>query len=200
MSTITQTTILPRELQQKYEAGEAFKLIDVRTPVEFRETHVEFASNVPLDKVDPAEVMERHDAGDDPLYIMCRSGNRAQQAIEKFNKSGYENVINVEGGMLQWEADGQPAVRGKKAISLERQVPHRGGFDCLYWCDARLLRGSCVGVSLCVCWSRVGFCGSVRHLRHGHDAGEDAVESGQRGKLPREVSCSVYLLQRSTEI
>lgn len=122
MSTITQATILPRELQQKYEAGEAFKLIDVRTPVEFRETHVEFASNVPLDKVDPAEVMERHDAGDDPLYIMCRSGNRAQQAIEKFNKSGYENVINVEGGMLQWEADGQPAVRGKKAISLERQV------------------------------------------------------------------------------
>lgn len=122
MSTITQTTISPRDLQEKHESGESVKLIDVRTPVEFRETHVEFASNEPLDKLDPSAVMERHDAGDDPLYVMCRSGNRAQQAIDQFHKAGYENVINVEGGMQQWEAEGQPAIHGKKAILLERQV------------------------------------------------------------------------------
>jgi rhodanese-related sulfurtransferase len=122
MSTITTKTISPRELQNKHEAGESVKLIDVRTPVEFRETHVEFAHNEPLDQVDPSGVVEKHECSDQPLYVMCRSGNRAQQAIDKFHKAGYENVINVDGGMLKWEEEGQPVIRGKKAISLERQV------------------------------------------------------------------------------
>jgi len=122
MSTATQSQISPRELQQKHESGEKIHLIDVRTPVEFRETHVEFAANEPLDKLDPANIMQRHNCGDRPLYVMCRSGNRAQQAIQKFRQAGYDNVVNVDGGMLQWEEEGQPCIRGKKAISLERQV------------------------------------------------------------------------------
>ena len=122
MSTVTQTNISPRELQQKREAGEDVKLIDVRTPVEYREIHVDYADNEPLDKLDPTGIMQRLDCGDDPVYVMCRSGNRAKQAIQKFQQAGYENVVNVDGGMLQWEEEGQPCIRGKKAISLERQV------------------------------------------------------------------------------
>lgn len=122
MSTVTQKTISPQELQQKHEAGENVKLIDVRTPVEFRESHVEFAKNQPLDKLDPTGLMQSLNCGDEPVYVMCRSGNRAKQAIDKFHQAGYENVVNVDGGMVQWEADGQPAIHGKKAISLERQV------------------------------------------------------------------------------
>ena len=34
--------------------GEAVELIDVRTPVEFREVHADLARNVPLDSLDPA--------------------------------------------------------------------------------------------------------------------------------------------------
>jgi rhodanese-related sulfurtransferase len=36
--------------------------------------------------------------------------------------SGYANLVNVEGGTLAWEQAGLPVVRGKEAISLERQV------------------------------------------------------------------------------
>jgi rhodanese-related sulfurtransferase len=98
-------------------------IIDVRTPVEFREVHVEGARNVPLDRLDPAAMMQaRHGAAEEPLFVICRSGNRGRQACERFRAAGFTNVINIEGGTLACVEHGLPVVRGKKAVSLERQV------------------------------------------------------------------------------
>ena len=41
------STISPKQLQDRIQAGETVDLIDVRTPVEFREVHASIASNVP---------------------------------------------------------------------------------------------------------------------------------------------------------
>ena len=115
-------TIRPQELADMRRAGRSINLIDVRTPVEYREVHVEFARNVPLDRLDAEQLArQRNGAGNEPLYVICRSGNRAQQACEKLAAAGVE-VLNVEGGTAAWDAAGLPVVRGKKAISLERQV------------------------------------------------------------------------------
>ena len=111
--------------QQLAELGKGRKidLIDVRTPAEFREVHVEQARNVPLDRLDPAAVAQaRNGHKDEPLYLICRSGSRGRQACEKFLAAGFTNVVNVEGGTLACVESGLPVVRGKKAISLERQV------------------------------------------------------------------------------
>ncbi len=43
-------------------------------------------------------------------------------AVEKFLRAGFDNVINVEGGTIAALSTSLPIVRGKKAISLERQV------------------------------------------------------------------------------
>ena len=56
------------------------------------------------------------------LRHFCRSGGRGKQACEKFHKAGITNVINVEGGTQACVEAGLPVVRGKKSISLERQV------------------------------------------------------------------------------
>src|SRR5207245_8145316 len=61
-------------------------------------------------------------AKDGPRYVRCRSGRRGRQACEKFLAAGFSNVVNDEGGTLAWAECGLPVVRGKKAISLERQV------------------------------------------------------------------------------
>ena len=115
--------IKPQELAERCTAGKKIDLIDVRTPVEFREVHVEVARNVPLDQLDPAALMQsRNGSGNEPLYVICRSGSRGQQACEKFLKAGFTNVVNIEGGTLACVEAGLPVVRGKKAISLERQV------------------------------------------------------------------------------
>ena len=46
----------------------------------------------------------------------------------KFVDAGFENVVNVDGGTQAWAEAGLPVVRGKKAISLERQVRIAAGF------------------------------------------------------------------------
>ncbi len=115
-------TISPKQLHDIVQSGQDVELIDVRTPVEYREVHVGFARNVPLDQLDTAKIAGGRDGSGQPLYVICRSGSRAKQACEKFLATGYTNVVNVEGGTQAWDQAGLPVVRGQKTISLERQV------------------------------------------------------------------------------
>ena len=120
---MTVTTIKPQDFAGLCKDGKKIDLIDVRTPVEYREVHVGIARNVPLDQLDVAAQMQgRNGSATEPLYVICRSGSRGQQACEKFVKAGFSNVVNVEGGTLACVDAGLSVVRGKKAVSLERQV------------------------------------------------------------------------------
>ena len=53
-------TISPNELNELIRSGSSIELLDVRTPVEFREMHVECAKNMPLDQLDPAQIRQAH--------------------------------------------------------------------------------------------------------------------------------------------
>jgi len=115
-------TVSVNQLEELVGKGDV-EVIDVRTPVEFQEVHAVIAKNVPLDLLDPTAVLkERSGTANDPLYFICRSGSRAMKACEQFIAAGHSNVVNVEGGTLAWDEAGLPVVRGKEAISLERQV------------------------------------------------------------------------------
>lgn len=116
-------TITPQELAKLRGAGRPIDLVDVRSPVEYREVHAEQARSVPLDTLDPRAVMaSRGDAARGPLYLICRSGGRSRKAAEAFQEAGFDDVASVEGGTLAWERAGLPVVRGEKTVSLERQV------------------------------------------------------------------------------
>lgn len=120
---MSHSTITPRQLAELCQSGTGIEIIDVRTPVEFREVHLNIARNVPLDQLDPAQMMQaRSGSKVDPLYIVCRSGSRGQQACDKFLKAGFTNIVNIEGGTLACVEAGLPVTRGQKAMSLERQV------------------------------------------------------------------------------
>jgi rhodanese-related sulfurtransferase len=115
-------SISPSHFWELTRAGQT-ELIDVRTPAEYREVHVEYARNVPLDQLDPKSVMAaRGGAVGQPLYLVCKGGQRSAKACEEFVKAGFDNVFTVEGGTDACIAAGLPIARGKKAISLERQV------------------------------------------------------------------------------
>ncbi len=104
-------------------------LVDVRTPAEYQDLHASIARNIPLHTLDPRSVMaERDEMADQPLYIICRSGSRSSSACKKFIDAGYTNVWSIEGGTSAWDTAGLPVVRGKQAISLERQVRIAAGF------------------------------------------------------------------------
>lgn len=115
-------TINVKQLAEKC-SGQSVDLIDVRTPVEFREVHADIARNVPLDSLDPVKVMQaRNGSTEEPLYVICQSGNRSSKAVEKFVQAGFAQVVNVQGGTSAWMEAGLPVERGKQAVSLERQV------------------------------------------------------------------------------
>lgn len=127
---MTISTISPAGLVDLLNRGRSIELIDVRTPMEYEALHVVGAENVPLDQLDPLSVMQARTGrgGQAPLYVICRSGSRGKEACERFIRAGHANVINVEGGTLACEKAGLPVVRGKQAVSLERQVRIAAGF------------------------------------------------------------------------
>lgn len=118
------TTITPRQLHDRLQQDEKLHFLDVRTPAEYAEIHVAGVHLAPLDRLDATKLSSVNGfAKDQPLYIFCRSGNRAKQAAEKLEKSGYEQCLVVEGGTTAWAEAGLPVTRGtSKVISLERQV------------------------------------------------------------------------------
>ncbi len=118
------TTITPRQLHDRLQQGEKLHLLDVRTPADHAEIHVPGVHLAQLDRLD-ATLLASVDgfAKDQPLYIFCRTGNRAKQGAETLEKSGYTQCHVVEGGTMAWAAAGLPVDRGtSKVMSLGRQV------------------------------------------------------------------------------
>ncbi len=117
-------TITVLELSQRLAQEPGLALVDVRTPVEYAEVHVPQAKLHPLDQLNPAALAGTGAvAKDRPVYLLCRSGQRATRAAEKFAAEGYGEPVVVEGGTLAWIEAGLPVERGEvKVISLERQV------------------------------------------------------------------------------
>ncbi|TWT88380.1 Inner membrane protein YgaP [Pseudobythopirellula maris] len=109
-------TITPQELSDRLKQ-DGTKLLDVRTPAEYREAHVRGAVNLPLDRLS-AEAAPSAET----VLVICQRGSRGKQACEKLTAAGLSNVVNVEGGTLACIEAGLPIERGKKTISLERQV------------------------------------------------------------------------------
>jgi rhodanese-related sulfurtransferase len=117
-------TISPIELRQILETNPNAVVLDVRTPVEYAEVHVPQARNEPLDKLQPTILLGSGGLPkDQPVYLLCRSGQRATKAADKFKEAGFAQAVVVEGGTLAWIEAGLPVDRGGvKVISLERQV------------------------------------------------------------------------------
>lgn len=104
-------TINCTELSRLLTENPNLAVIDVRTPKEFAEVRVEAARNIPLDTLHPTELVERGQLpADEPVYILCRSGKRAQTAAAAFASEGLENAVVVEGGTLAWIEAGFPVV------------------------------------------------------------------------------------------
>ena len=116
--------VSPAEVARARSEGRPFALVDVRTPAEYEQFHAEGADLVPLDRLDPrAFVASRGSKGEEPIFLLCRSGARAAKACEAFCAAGFANVVCVEGGTEAWQRAGLPVVQGeRKVISLERQV------------------------------------------------------------------------------
>ncbi len=119
-------SISPQRLHALHDAGEPVELIDVRTPAEYRAEHAAGATLLPLDELSADTLVERTQmpglGRDQPLYLICQSGSRAQEAATRLIETGLPNVSTIDGGTEAWERAGLPTQGCGTAVSLERQV------------------------------------------------------------------------------
>ncbi|MGB7291012.1 MAG: rhodanese-like domain-containing protein [Thermodesulfobacteriota bacterium] len=98
-----------RTIMQNNKNSNNLVIIDVRTPEEFNQEHIQDASNIDfysnnfkdeLDKLDKTKT----------YVIHCRSGSRSSQALDMMRELGFREVYNM-GGIIQWKEKGFPTTK-----------------------------------------------------------------------------------------
>ena len=92
---------------------EDMRILDVREDVEWAHGHIEGAKHIPLGQI-PARVDE---LPTQRTLVVCKMGGRSAQAVAYLQAKGLD-VVNLDGGMLEWAATGRPMV------SETGQPPH----------------------------------------------------------------------------
>ncbi len=97
-----------QEFYEKVQAGDFDYWIDVRTAEEFAAQRADsgLVKHHPLDQIDTLNLPKDAD-----IYLSCRSGARSGQAQAFLMQQGYNNVTNVLGGIMAWEAAGYPTTQ-----------------------------------------------------------------------------------------
>ena len=94
------------EVRQAQSAGA--RLVDVRTPSEFRGGHIAGAISAPLGKTVGAVGSWPRDTR---IVLICQSGHRSQAAAHELLRLGFQEVSHLKGGMARWSQQGGPCVR-----------------------------------------------------------------------------------------
>jgi len=94
------------EAYQMYQEGTF--VLDVRTPEEWNEFHAPDTTLIPLDEL-AARVNEL--PKDQPIVVVCRSGNRSQTGRDILLQAGF-NATSMTGGLNEWRNTGYPVVSG----------------------------------------------------------------------------------------
>ena len=84
-------------------------ILDVRSPSEFNEGHIEGAQNTPHEEVtSESENLKSYKT----VYVHCKMGGRAKMAAEALQGAGLDNIVCVsDGGMQRWEDMGWTLVK-----------------------------------------------------------------------------------------
>lgn len=134
------------------KSSEELRLVDVRTPPEFREVHIDWAENIPLQDLS-GEALNELKNGKKPICLMCKTGMRSDQAAHKLQEAGVDDVYVLEGGIEAWTLANHSVVKGRKAVSLPRQVQITAG--------SLILIGVVLGYLLSPAWFMLsGFVGA----------------------------------------
>lgn len=84
-------------------------VLDVRTPDEFAEGHLEGAVNMDVSSPDFTAGLAELDPSS-TYAVYCRSGNRSQVALQQMQGAGIEAVADLAGGIQAWVASGRDVV------------------------------------------------------------------------------------------
>lgn len=89
--------------QDAYDKG--YHILDVRSTSEWNDGHIPNAQHIPM-----GYVLDERDSipDNEPVVVQCGGGTRSQVVISLLNNVGFQNLINLSGGIDAWKRDGLP--------------------------------------------------------------------------------------------
>lgn len=81
------------------------QIVDVRTPAEYEEGHIENAINIDIQGANFDEATKAL-YKDIPVYVYCLKGVRSSNAASRLRALGFANVIELDGGINAWKDKG----------------------------------------------------------------------------------------------
>jgi rhodanese-related sulfurtransferase len=102
-------TVPPQEAAEVIAETPGVVVLDIRTPEELDSGFIGEAINIDFYEPDFAARLDLLPK-DEPYVVYCRSGNRSGQAMSLFDELGFTQVTEIDGGIVEWIAQGFPVV------------------------------------------------------------------------------------------
>lgn len=110
----------PKETYDLLAKDPDARLLDVRSVLEYADSHIKDSINIPIDGLmSKIEELRRQNK---KYIVFCRTGNRSPMAADMLIQSGIHGVKVMQGGMTRWQKERLSVIKGVSGISLERQV------------------------------------------------------------------------------
>jgi rhodanese-related sulfurtransferase len=102
------TELSPAALKARRDAGTGPLVLDVREGWELDIARIPDVLHIPMGEI-PTRIGELD--ADREIAVLCRSGGRSMQVAQFLDRSGFQSVANLTGGILAWAHDVDPSVR-----------------------------------------------------------------------------------------
>lgn len=110
-SAVTNVTVGKAQTLMKDRAGKPdFVILDVRTPEEFAEGHIDGAVNLDIQSRDFEKGLRTLDRNKSYL-VYCRTGNRSRQATIAMEALGFRSILHMNEGIVKWKQQNLPLPR-----------------------------------------------------------------------------------------
>jgi rhodanese-related sulfurtransferase len=98
------------ELIQKNKGNNHFVILDIRTPEEFKDGHIEGAVNVDFRSENFGTQIGQLDKNK-TYFVYCRTGNRSYDAVTLMGRLGFRSIVRLAGDITGWKSAGLPVVK-----------------------------------------------------------------------------------------
>jgi rhodanese-related sulfurtransferase len=145
LKTKYKRNLAPAELRSLLAQADRLQIVDVREHAEFASGRIPGAQLLPLGELD-RRVVELDRSR--PVVCVCASGKRSAQAVEKLAALGFDEVHQLDGGLMAWKQARFPLEKDERAPwALERQVRFAAGLLVLAGLGLSLVWPAAIGLS-----------------------------------------------------
>ena len=118
-ATWAQTQLSVDDFQKKLNTTRQAQLVDVRTPDEYSQGHLEKAENIDYKNAAFSEQVQKLDKNK-PVFVYCLSGGRSAAAAKMLHEKGFTDVYEMQGGFMKWTSSGKLIDAPKEALATNK--------------------------------------------------------------------------------